>query len=129
MSVNKVILVGNLGRDPESATTESGRVRTRFSVATNRRYKDTAGELHEEVTWHNVVAWGPLGETVAQHLTKGRQVYVEGRIRNYEYADAEGSRRFGTEVVAETIRFLGKKNGNGENAGQPASEAEGEIPF
>ena len=128
--VNEVILVGNLGRDPEMTVTEGGRNRTTFSMATNRRWKDAAGELIEEVTWHRVTAWGPLAEVAHSNLEKGRQIFVRGRIRHYETTDPETNNKVQrTEIVAQDIRFLGKKNGNGENAGQPASEAEGEIPF
>ena len=114
-SVNKVILVGNLGRDAETKFTPSGVARTTFAVATSRRWKDQqTGEWKEETDWHNVVLW--RSENVANYLTKGKQVYVEGRLRTRSYEDKDGRKVYTTEVVAEDVILLGGRGG--EAAGQ-----------
>jgi len=120
-SVNKVILVGNLGKDAETRFTPSGVARTTFPVATSRRWKDQqTGEWREETEWHNVVLWRQ--ENVANYLTKGRQVYVEGRLQTRSWDDQDGNKRYMTEIVADEVILLG---GRGdvppEEAGQPAS--------
>jgi single-strand DNA-binding protein len=116
-SVNKVILIGHLGRDAETAFTPSNVARTRFSVATNRRWKDQAtGEWKEETDWTNVVLW--RSENLAQYLTKGKQVYVEGRLQTRSYDDKDGKKVWTTEVVADDVILLG---GRGGDAG-PADE-------
>lgn len=115
-SVNKVILVGNLGRDAETKFTPSGVSMTRFSVATGRRYKDQAtGEWKEETDWSNVVLW--RAENLAQYLTKGKQVYVEGRLQTRSYEDKDGQKRYSTEVVADDVILLGGRGGEGGDAG------------
>jgi len=135
---HKVILVGNLGRDPEMRYTDKGQAVTSFSVASNRRYTDSAGQTVDETIWFRISVWGKQAEVCKQYLSKGRQVLVEGRL----VADKEtgGPRVFtrndGTtgasfEVSAETVRFLGQKQDTGEGgapaAGAPAAEEE--IPF
>ncbi len=111
-SVNKVILIGHLGRDAETAYTASQTAVTKFSVATNRRWKDQqSGEWKEETNWTNVVMW--RGENVAPYLTKGKQVYVEGRIQTRSYDDKDGKKVWTTEVVADDVILLG---GRGEGA-------------
>lgn len=112
-SVNKVILIGHLGRDAETAYTASQTAVTKFSVATNRRWKDQqSGEWKEETNWTNVVFW--RGENLAPYLTKGKQIYVEGRIQTRSYDDKEGKKVYVTEVVAEDVILLG---GRGEGGG------------
>ena len=112
-SVNKVILVGHLGRDAETAFTASQVGVTKFSVATNRRWKDQqSGEWKEETNWTNVVLW--RGENLAPYLTKGKQVYVEGRIQTRSYDDKDGKKVYTTEVVADDVILLG---GRGEGGG------------
>ena len=112
-SVNKVILVGHLGRDAETSYTASQISVTKFSVATNRRWKDQqTGEWKEETDWSRVVLW--RGENVAPYLTKGKQIYVEGRLRNYSYDDKDGKKVYATEVVADEVILLG---GRGEGGG------------
>ena len=112
-SVNKVILIGHLGRDAETAFTASQTSVTKFSVATNRRWKDQAsGEWKEETNWTNVVQW--RAENLAQYLTKGKQVYVEGRIQTRSYDDKDGKKVYTTEVVADDVILLG---GRGEGGG------------
>jgi single-strand DNA-binding protein len=112
--VNKVILVGNLGRDPELSYLPSGQSVAKFSLATTRAYKDKSGELKEETEWHNIVAWGKLGEICAQYLTKGRQAYVEGRIQSRTWEGRDGQKRTSVDIVASDIQMLG---GRGEGGG------------
>src|SRR5690349_11431577 len=117
-SVNKATLIGHLGRDAETAYTASQTAVTKFSVATNRRWKDQqSGEWKEETNWTNVVMW--RGENVAPYLTKGKQVYVEGRLQTRSYDDKEGKKVWTTEVVAEDVILLG---GRGEGGGGGADE-------
>ncbi len=105
-SVNKVILVGNLGRDAETKFTPSGVARTTFPIATSRRWKDQqTGEWREETDWHNVLLWRQ--ENLANYLTKGKQVYVEGRLQTRSYDDRDGNKRYITEVVADDVLLLG----------------------
>lgn len=112
-SVNKVILLGNLGRDAETKFTTNGAARTIFAIATSRRWKDQqTGEWKEETDWHNVVLWRQ--ENLANYLTKGKQVYVEGRLRTRSYDDKDGKKVYTTEVVADEVILLG---GRGEGAG------------
>jgi single-strand DNA-binding protein len=111
MSVNKAILIGHLGQDPEVRFLASGQAVARLSVATNEKWKDAAGELKERTDWHNVVVWGKTAEHCGQYLTKGRQVYVEGSIRTRDY-EKDGVKRYITEVVAQRVQFLG---GGGES--------------
>ncbi len=118
--VNKVILVGNLGRDAETRFTPAGVARTTFTVATSRRWKDPqTGEWRDETEWHNVVLWRQ--ENLAQYLTKGRQVYVEGRLQTRAYDDRDGNRRYITEIVAENVVLLGGRGEVPEEEGAPAT--------
>lgn len=111
-SVNKVILVGHLGKDAETKFTPSGISMTRFSVATSRRYKDQAtGEWKEETDWSSVMIW--RAENVAPYLTKGKQVYVEGRLQTRSYEDKDGQKKYSTEVVADDVILLGGRGGEG----------------
>jgi single-strand DNA-binding protein len=117
-SVNKVILLGHLGRDAETKFTPSGVSLTRFSVATSRRWKDQqSNEWKEETEWHNVALW--RSENLAQYLTKGKQVYVEGRLQTRSYEDKDGQKRYSTEVVADDVLLLG---GRGDSMGEPGGE-------
>jgi single-strand DNA-binding protein len=127
-SVNKVILIGNLGRDPETRYTNSGSSVTTFSVATSDQFTDKGGNRQERTDWHNIVVWGKQGELCAQYLKKGRQVYLEGRIsyREYEAKDGTGKRK-ATEIVALTVRFLGSRGGDGDFAGAPVSRGGGAM--
>ena len=118
-SVNKVILLGNLGKDSETRFTPSGVAKTTFSVATSRRWKDQAtGEWKEETDWHNIVLW--RSENVANYLTKGKKVYVEGRLQSRSYEDKDGQKKYITEVVADDVILLGDRGGpapGGDEAG------------
>lgn len=105
--LNKVMIIGHLGRDPEMRYTPSGRPVTTFSVATGRTWHSADGERHEEVEWFNVVAWGSLAEICNQYLRKGKQVYIDGRLHTRRWDDAEGRKHFATEVVAREMIMLG----------------------
>ena len=125
--VNKVILVGNLGRDPELSYLPSGQSVAKFSLATSRSYKDKSGEMKEETEWHNIVAWGKLAEICSQYLTKGRQAYVEGRIQSRTWEGRDGQKRTSVDIVAENIQMLGGRGdgGSGESAGRSTSATRG----
>jgi single-strand DNA-binding protein len=114
MSVNKVILIGNLGRDPEVRYLPSGQALAKFSVATSESYTDRNGAKQERTDWHNIVVWGKPAEACGQYLKKGRQVYIEGRIstRSYEAKDGSG-KRYATDIVAQRVQFLGGRPGAG----------------
>jgi single-strand DNA-binding protein len=122
-SVNKVTLIGHLGRDAETAYTASQTAVTKFSVATNRRWKDQqSGEWKEETNWTNVVLW--RGENLAPYLTKGKQVYVDGRLQTRSYEDKDGKKVWSTEVVAEDVILLGGRGeGGAPEEGSSAQEA------
>ena len=106
-SVNKAILVGNLGADPELRYTASGTAVAGFNMATTERYKDKNGELQERTEWHSIVCWGRMGELANEYLKKGRSVYIEGRIQTRNYEDKDGIKRYRTEIVAQQMQFLG----------------------
>ena len=110
MSVNKAILIGNLGKDPELKYTQSGKAVASFSLATTERWTSQDGQKQEQTVWHNIVAWGRTGELAKEYLAKGRQVYIEGRINNRSYDDKEGNKKYITEVVANQILILDKKS-------------------
>lgn len=107
--VNKVILVGNLGADPELRYTPAGSPVATFNVATSDTWKDKDGNVQERTEWHRVVAWNKLAEVAGEYLKKGSQVYVEGRLRTQSWQDKDGSKRFKTEIVAQTFMMLGRK--------------------
>jgi single-strand DNA-binding protein len=109
--LNKVMIIGNLGRDPEMRYTPSGRPVTSFSVVTTRSWTSGEGERHEESEWFNVVAWGNLAEICSQYLKKGQQVYVEGRLQTRGWEDEEGKKHYRTEVVASEMIVLGDRRG------------------
>ncbi len=138
--VNKVILIGNLGKDPEVRFTPNGRALAKFPVATSEKWVDQEGNRQERTEWHNVVVWGKQAETCGQYLAKGRQVFIEGSIRSRQYDDKDGNKRYITEIVARDVRFLGGGGGRpaqdtgvsvppGEDAGPPAAAEEDDIPF
>ena len=124
--VNKVILVGNLGRDPELRRTQSGSSVASFSLATTERWSDKSGERKDRTEWHNIVAWGKLADLANQYLKKGRSVYIEGRITNRSWDDKDGNKRYKTEIVANQIQFLGSPGDTGSSSvssTEPADEA------
>jgi single-strand DNA-binding protein len=122
------MIIGHLGRDPEMRYTPSGKPVTTFSVATSRTWHSADGERHEDTEWFNVVAWGGLAEICNQHLHKGMQVYVEGRLQTRRWEDAEGNKHFTTELVAKEMIMLGEKKET-LRASFDQGEEEGEFPF
>lgn len=124
-SVNKAIIVGNLGRDPEMRYTQSNTAVTNFTVATTDTWSDRNGEKQERTEWHRVVAWGRLAEICGQYLQKGKQVYIEGRLQTREWEDQQGQKRYTTEIVAQTMQMLGRA---GEGGGGPAGGQGGDRP-
>jgi len=117
-SVNKVILIGRLGADPELAYTNSGQAVGRLSVATTDSWMDKAsGQWQERTEWHRVIAWGKLAEKAKEYLTKGRLVYVEGRLQTRSYEDKNGVKKYTTEIVARTIQFLDSNRDGGRGFG------------
>ncbi len=112
--VNKVILIGNLGRDPELRYTQNGQAVANFTLATTENWNDRgSGERVERTEWHRIVVWGKSGENCAKYLAKGRTVYVEGRLQTREWEDREGQKRRTTEINAQTVQFLGGPRGSG----------------
>ena len=118
-SVNKVILIGNLGRDPELRYTQTGQAVANFTLATSDRWNDRDGNAQERTEWHRIVVWAKQAENCAQYLSKGRSVSVEGRIQTREWEDKEGNKRQTTEIVAQNVRFLGGPRGGGPGGDAP----------
>ncbi|HEX4439439.1 MAG TPA: single-stranded DNA-binding protein [Thermoanaerobaculia bacterium] len=108
-SVNKVILIGNLGKDPEIRTTPQGTTLARFSVATTTAWKDASGAKQERTEWHDIVAWEKLAQICGEYLTKGKQVYVEGSLQTRSWEDQNGQKRYKTEVKASNVVMLGRR--------------------
>jgi single-strand DNA-binding protein len=134
--VNKVILVGNLGKDPEIRNFENGRAVATFSLATSETYKNKTGEKVTNTEWHNIVLWSPLAEIAEKYLKKGNQIYVEGKLTNRTYDDKEGNKRYVTEVVGQTMTMLGAKTTGTDGFNQPRTESQtsetengGSFPF
>jgi single-strand DNA-binding protein len=123
MSFNKVILVGNLGRDPELRYTPQGTPVCSFSMATNERRKDKTGEMQDQTTWFRVTLWGRQAETASQYLTKGKPVYIEGRLRVEEWTDRDGKPRHTLEVNATDMQFIGGARGEQEPPMERAAAA------
>jgi single-strand DNA-binding protein len=115
--VNKVILIGNLGADPEVRFTPSGQAVANFRIATSESWTDKQGQKQERTEWHRIVVWGKLGELCGEYLAKGRQCYVEGRLQTREWTDKENKKNYTTEVVATSVTFLGGRDGAGAGAG------------
>lgn len=118
-SVNKVILVGNLGRDPEVRYTQGGSPVANFTLATNEVWNDKAGERQERTEWHRIVVWGKQAEIVREHLSKGKQVYVEGSLQTRQWDDREGHKRSTTEIKASRVVMLGRPDATGEGRSAP----------
>ena len=126
MSVNKVILIGNLGKKPELRYTPGGQAVANFTLATNERFGGRDGQPAQERTeWHRIVVWGRTAENCGQYLDKGRSVYIEGRLQTREWQDKEGQKRYTTEVVATTVQFLGGKGGGPAAGGAAGGEFTG----
>jgi single-strand DNA-binding protein len=141
-SINKVILIGRVGRDPEIKYTPSGSPVAKFSLATDETFKDRSGAQQRRTEWHNIVAWNKLAEICGEYLTKGKQVYIEGSIRSRQWEDQSGNKRTGFDIVARTMQMLGSKadseraasasartSGPGaeDSGGPPEPPSEGEI--
>ena len=126
--VNKVILIGNLGRDPEVRYLEGGTAVAKFTLATSENYKDkTTGEKKTLVEWHNIVAWRGLAEVAEKYLKKGSQIYIEGKLRSRQWQDKDGVNRYTTEIVADTLQMIGKRDdhtGNTQNSSSSTSSPE-----
>jgi single-strand DNA-binding protein len=128
-SVNKVILVGNLGRDPETRYTTSGDAVTNIRLATTDTWKDKAGEKQERTEWHNIVFYGRQAEIAGEYLKKGRQIYVEGRLQTRKWQDKEGQDRYTTEIIADRMQMLGSREGGGASAAiEPVERAPAAEP-
>jgi single-strand DNA-binding protein len=120
-SINKVILIGRLGKDPELRYTNTGTPVAKFSLATDEVFKDRAGEQQQRTEWHSIVAWNKLAEICGQYLTKGKQVYIEGSIRSRQWEDQNGNKRTAFEIIARDMKMLGSK-GDSERAMNAASD-------
>ena len=126
MSVNKVILVGNVGRDPEvrylngnGAQDAQAKVAT-FTLATSERYRDRSGETRENTEWHNIVAWRQTADVCERFVKKGTQLYIEGKLRTRSYSDAQGAKKYTTEIVVDTLQLLGRRDETQQGYQQPA---------
>lgn len=138
-SVNKAIIVGNLGRDPEVRYTQSGRAVANFSVATTDTWTDQNNQRQERTEWHRIVVWGRQAENCGQYLSKGSQVYIEGDLRTRSYEDKEGMQRYTTEIYAQRVQFLSRRGsgemgqssdgGSGEDFGAGAVPPDDDVPF
>jgi single-strand DNA-binding protein len=131
--VNKVILVGNLGKDPEVRYTPGGQAVANFTIATNEAWTDKQGQKQERTEWHRIVVWGKTAENCGEYLSKGRQVYIEGRLQTREWTNKEGAKQYTTEVVANQVLFLqggerGQGRGASRSAGAPAEDFAGPPP-
>lgn len=135
--VNKAILIGNLGVDPEVRYTPSGRAVANFRIATSEQWTDKDGRKQDRTEWHRVVAWGRLGEICGEYLHKGRQVYIEGKLQTRAWEDRDGNKRYTTEVVAQTMQMLGSagREGRAESPDErfpveePITIPDDDIPF
>ena len=133
-NLNECMIIGRLGRDPEMRYTPNGNPVTEFSVAASRQYTTSDGERREETEWFNVIAWERLAETCAQYLSKGREVYVEGRMRTRSWDGECGKKHYRTELVAQVVQFLGGREGGDQRSDAPAmaempvgADAEGDV--
>lgn len=133
MSINKAILVGHLGKDPELRYTPTGTPVCTFSLATSERYKDREGQQQEKTEWHNIVAWRGLAEICGKYLTKGKQIYLEGKITSRSYDDRDGVKRYITEIIADQMQMLGGKTTEKTTQAPPEEppvfSEDDEIPF
>jgi single-strand DNA-binding protein len=120
--LNKVMLIGHLGNDPESKITTSGQTRVNFTLATNENFKDSNGNLQERTEWHRIIVWGKLAEICSQYLKKGRQVYIEGRLQTRSWDDTKsGEKRYTTEIICSDMQMLGGQREQGGGQGSEGS--------
>lgn len=145
IGINKAILIGNLGKDPELRYTPAGQPVASFTLATTERWTDRNGQRQDRTEWHNIVAWGKLAELVNQYLKKGRSAYIEGRITTRSWDDRDGNKKYRTEIVANQIQFLGSgsssngadydsvldnnNSGINQQGSEPESVIEDDLPF
>jgi single-strand DNA-binding protein len=123
-SVNKVILIGNIGKDPEVKYTPSGTAVAKLALATNERYKDKSGNWQDRTEWHNIVAWQRLAEIVGEYVKKGSKLYIEGRLQTSSWEDKEsGQKRYRTEIIAQDLVLLSGRGEEGENRSRGAAAA------
>jgi len=129
--INKVILIGHLGADPELRYTPNGTPVANFRIATTERWTNKQGERTESTEWHRIVAWGKLGEFCGQYLNKGKQIYIEGRLRTRSWEDRDGKKQWTTEIIAQRLQLLGKPEKPSEEEAPVPEEApvEEDIPF
>jgi single-strand DNA-binding protein len=141
-SINKVILIGNLGSDPEVRYTPNGTAVGNFNIATNESWTNKEGKREERTEWHRIVVWGKTAENCGEYLSKGRPVYIEGRLQTREWNDKDGNKKYTTEIVAQTVQFLGmpgerrESSSTSKNSTAPSTyaeaapvEVEDDIPF
>ncbi len=119
-SLNKVMLIGNLGRDPELRYTTSGQAVASLAIATSEKFKNKNGEMEERTEWHRVTLWGKLAEIAKEYLAKGRTVYIEGRLQTRKWTDRDGNDRYTTEIVGDRMQMLGGRGGDGGSGGGAA---------
>jgi single-strand DNA-binding protein len=120
--LNKVFLIGNLGRDPEVRSTPSGQAVANFTLATSRRWKDKSGQRQEQTEWHTIVVWGKQAEIAGQYLTKGKQIFVEGRLQTRSWEDrTSGEKKYRTEIVCDNFQMLGQRGGGPDMEGAAPS--------
>ncbi|HXC92489.1 MAG TPA: single-stranded DNA-binding protein [Geobacteraceae bacterium] len=134
-SLNKVMLIGNLGKDPEVRYTTSGAAVASFSVATTEKFKNKSGEWEEKTEWHNVTLWSRLAEIAGEYLSKGKTVYIEGRLQTRKWQDKDGKDRYTTEIVGEKMQMLsakgdgGGRSGGGRSGGEPTAAYDDPVAY
>ena len=128
MAVNKVILVGNVGKDPEVKYLDNNTPVARFSLATSESYTNKSGERVDQTEWHNIVVWRGLAKVVENYVRKGRQVYIEGRLRTRQWQDKDGNTRYTTEINADNLQLLGRRGDNDSDESQPPMSSYNEAP-
>ena len=133
-SLNKVMLIGNLGKDPEVRYTTSGQGVASFSLATTEKYKNKSGEWEEKTEWHNVVLWGKLAEIAKDYLAKGKTAYIEGRLQTRKWQDKDGRDRYTTEIVGDRLQLLspkgdGARSGGGRSGGEPTTAYDDPVGY
>lgn len=129
-SLNKVLLIGNLGKDPEVRYTTSGQAVASFSIATSEKFKNKSGDMEERTEWHNVVLWGRQAEIAKDHLGKGSAVFIEGRLQTRKWQDKDGRDRYTTEIVGDRMQFVGPKGDrSGRSGGEPTTAYDDPVAY
>ena len=127
-SLNKVLIIGNLGKDPEVRYTSSGTAVASFSIATTEKFKGKSGEWEEKTEWHNITLWARLAEIAGEYLSKGKTVYIEGRLQTRKWQDKDGKDRYTTEIVGEKMQMLSGKGEGGKSDSKPAQQSQQDEP-